>query len=853
MKMKNNNHNLVLKLFPGLLLGLFSGSAVYANGTGAEIVNGQVSFDQVDPTTMNITNSNGAIINWQQFSIQSNEVTRFIQDSANSAVLNRIVGQDPSSILGQLLSNGRVFLINPNGIVFGPDAIIDTAGMVASTLNITDQDFINQNLKFEGSNAADIANKGYIKAGENGDIYLIAPNIENSGVIETDGGQIVLAAGESITIASLDSDHIVFDVQAPDNEVINLGDMITNGGAARMFAGTIKHNGSINANSISVDKNGKVQLFAKADIEIATDAIITASGASGGEIKIESQGENNTGTVWNSGTIEAIGDEGKGGHVEVLGERVALLDNASIDASGETGGGEVLVGGDYQGKNEEVKNATHTFAAENTVIKADAITNGGGGKVILWADEVTQAYGNISARGGAESGDGGFIETSGKVYLDVSGSSVDASAVNGEPGMWLLDPNNIEIVAGVGTVNINGATPFVSTNDTAELGVTLITVALDGGTDVTVTTGTGGTNAQAGDITVTVPIVTLPIVDATLTLNAANDININADIISAVGKLNLVLDAGQTTATGAINLGVVGPAPPVFLGGSFGSPLTLTLTFPDETINVIAPTIIDSASIVGSVDLKTGLLFTGVITNQGSLTLSGGTIDGTGGAFTNTGTVSVSSSSTFSTLTQTAGSLIVGAGATLTTTGLIINGGSLLGDGTISGSVTNNGGILSAGSSPGTLTITGSYTQGAGGTLQAELAGTTLAGTDYDLLSVSGTASLGGTLDISLFGGFIGSVGDTFDIINASSITGDFSNVTVPTSYTFTNTPDFPAAGNYQINLNSIGIITELENTATTSVIVTVDTKKILGQGGSDGREGDGKEGDDEEQELACQ
>jgi hypothetical protein len=196
---------------------------------------------------------------------------------------------------------------------------------------------------------------------------------------------------------------------------------------------------------------------------------------------------------------------------------------------------------------------------------------------------------------------------------------------------------------------------------------------------------------------------------------------------------------------------------------------------------------------------------------------------------------------------------VVGGATTLTTTGLSINGGSLLGDGTISGSVTNNGGILSAGSSPGTLTITGSYTQGAGGTLQAELAGTTLAGTDYDLLDVTGTASLGGTLDISLFGGFIGSVGDTFDIINASSITGDFSNVTVPTSYTFTNTPDFPAAGNYQINLNSIGIIEELETKTTTSVIVTVDTEKILGQGGSEGREGDGKEGDDEEQELACQ
>jgi filamentous hemagglutinin family protein len=611
--MNNYIHKLTFKLFTGLLIGLFSGSAAYANPNGAEVIKGQVSIAQPDPTTLNITNSNGAIINWQDFSIQANEVTRFIQDSANSAVLNRVVGQDPSSLLGQLLSNGRVFLINPNGIVFGPDAIIDTAGLIASTLNMTNEDFINENLKFEGTNAADISNKGYIKAGANGDIFLIAPNIENSGVIETDGGKIVLAAGESITIASLDSDHIVFDVQAPENEVVNLGEMITNGGAAGMFAGTIKHSGSINANSLSFDKNGNVQLFAQADIEIATDAVITANGESGGEVKIESE----TGTVWNSGTIEAIGDEGKGGHVEVLGERVALLDEASIDASGETGGGEVLVGGDYQGKTYEVKNAKQTYIGEDTVIKADAITNGDGGKVIVWADETTQAYGRITARGGSESGDGGFIETSGNIYLDVSGSSVDASAVNGERGMWLLDPNNIEIVAGGGNVNINAATPFVSTNDTAQLGVTLITGALNLGTDVTVTTSTGGTNGQAGDITVSTAITKTAGTNATLTLNADNDININASITSTTGQLNLVLDAAQTTGSGVINLGNV------TLNANGG-----TITATAETVNVANGANINSNFNIQTLNLSSsGILdiIGGTTTVSGTTTIGSGT------------------------------------------------------------------------------------------------------------------------------------------------------------------------------------------------------------------------------------
>ena len=1209
MMMKKINHNLTF----GILLGLISSQAAYANPNGAQVVNGQVNIAHPDPNTLAITNSNGAIINWQQFSIQQNEITKFIQSGATSAILNRVVGQDPSAILGQLLSNGRVFLINPNGIVFGPNSIVDTAGLIASTLNMTDEDFINQNLKFQGENAADISSQGYIKAGANGDVFLIAPNIENSGIIETDGGQIILAAGESVIIASLDSDDIVFDVQAPDNEVVNLGEMITNGGAAKMFAGTIKHEGSINANSISVDENGNVQLFAQADIEITNDATITANGTNGGEIKIESE----EGTVWNSGTIEAIGTEQQGGHVEVLGERVALLDEASIDASGETDGGEIFVGGDYQGKNDDVKNAKQTYVGENTSIKADAATNGDGGKVIVWADETTQAYGVITARGGSESGDGGFVETSGKVYLDVSGSSVDASAVNGERGMWLLDPNNIEIVAGGGNVNINAATPFVSTNDTAQLGVTLITSALNTGTDVTVTTSTGGTNGQAGDITVTAAIAKTAGTDATLTLNADNDININASITSTTGQLNLVLDAARTTGTGVINLGdgvvldtntggtitatseavkiatattatinsnstfgsltlagsgstlngtgdvtvsgltswsfggTIGGTGTLFANGGLnltssgqafvvgrrievnggawsstgattfsstgkfvnktGKLLTVNSTGPDMTMgielenlgtltktgagnlvinsvlttsgdvnvdagtldvnsttfnwnggalqgagtldivgvttfsiggsatktlgsftlapetltvsgtgildinggtmNVAGLTTINSGATLkvstatfnpsgtlnnnGLLDLRAGTLslgaggthtgdfntatgtvlqftggthimdsgsdtsgpgdiaFTGgtstystgstytvsgdtginggdaifninavtnslthgsgsfgggstgnittstwmptsgvtlndidlilaangtntltginvnsagtaTVTNQGSLTVNGSTI---GSNFTNTGIFIVNGSlnNLSGTATQSAGNFILGAGSDITTANLNVVGGTLTGTGTINGNVNNSGGILAAGSSPGTLIIGGNYIQGAGATFQAELAGTALAGTDYDLLSVGGTTSLAGTLDIQLFGGYAGAIGDQFDIIQSGgAIAGDFAAVNVPTSYTFSSTPNTPAAGAYQLAILSDPFVTPPPSTpppstppastigeieSTDEIIVLEDFQEQLSVTFV---EPDADSEDEEKRELAC-
>src|SRR5210317_786282 len=114
-------------------------AAAYANPAGATIVNGQVSFSQPDTATLQITNSPGAIVNWQDFNIGAQEITRFVQESGSSAILNRVTGGNISDIQGQLQSNGKVFLINPNGLLIGQDAVIDTAGFLGSTLNITDQ------------------------------------------------------------------------------------------------------------------------------------------------------------------------------------------------------------------------------------------------------------------------------------------------------------------------------------------------------------------------------------------------------------------------------------------------------------------------------------------------------------------------------------------------------------------------------------------------------------------------------------------------------------------------------------------------------------------------------------------
>ncbi len=496
-------------------------AAAYANPTGATIVNGQVNFSQPDATTLQISSSPGAIINWQDFNISPQEMTRFVQGSAASAILNRVVGGNASQILGQLQSNGKVFLINPNGLVIGQDAVIDTAAFIGSTLNISDQDFLNGRMHFEGEGAADLDNQGYIHAGKNGDILLIAPNITNSGVLEVDGGNILLAAGQSITIASLDDANISFEVQAAENTVTNLGQLIANNGAANMFAGTLTHSGSVSANGITTDAAGNIRLVA-------------------------------TGTNWIEGDVIATGNQG--GDIQLLGAQVGLDGNAVIDASGTNGGGQILIGGDYQGQGD-VMTARASYVGEDVQIRADALDNGDGGKVIVWADESTRMYGSISATGGALSGDGGFVETSG-AWFDLGTNVPDVSASNGEGGTWLIDPNNIDIVSGTGT-GMTGGPIFTSSGQPAILDVGQIKIAMDSGSNVEVRTGTAAPNDEAGNITwgAGVNLDLDDVANQSLTLSAHNDVNISGTItrqggISQGVDLIIIADSDGDNAGG---------------------------------------------------------------------------------------------------------------------------------------------------------------------------------------------------------------------------------------------------------------------------------------------------------------
>lgn len=525
---------------------------------GAQIVNGQVSFSNPASNTLQINNSNAAIIQWQDFSINAGEVTHFQQTGVNSTVLNQVTGGNVSNIFGSLTSNGQVFLINPAGIVFGQNSIVNTAGFIASTLNLSNQDFLEGKLNFQGVDAGDILNQGFITAGANGDIALIAPNIVNEGIISVEQGDVILAAGEKVTLASLDASAVGFEVQSTETSVTNLGSVTSNGGAIGMFAATLKHEGHIEANALSLDENGNVILVAKNNLEITETATVSANGENGGRVLVQ----NENGTTLVAGTIEANGENGDGGVVDVLGEQVGLIDSATISADGKTGGGEIHIGGNYQG-NGPLQNASGTYVGRHVSLSANATESGNGGEVIVWADGATRVYGSISASGGELFGDGGFVETSGKAYLDVAGILIDVAATDGINGEWLLDPTDISITTAANSGTVASPLPiYTASSNTSNILVTDLINALN--TNANVTISTAGAGGSLGDILIDTNIDFSLGNTSTLTLSANNNITLSTNgsiSVSGNSNLSLVFDAfndiqidGAITATGGTSV-----------------------------------------------------------------------------------------------------------------------------------------------------------------------------------------------------------------------------------------------------------------------------------------------------------
>ncbi|MEX0744165.1 MAG: filamentous hemagglutinin N-terminal domain-containing protein, partial [Phycisphaeraceae bacterium] len=491
------------------------------------MVQGQASFSTVG-RSLNITNSPGAIINWQGFSIGADETARFIQQGAASSVLNRVIGPDPSAILGTLTSNGRVFLINPSGILFGQGARVDVAGLVASTLNLSNQDFLAGRLNFEPNPlAGKVENQGSITTPSGGSVYLVGSTVINSGLITSPQGDVILAAGQSVKIFDSGTPGVRVELTASDNSAFNLGEILAQSGQVGIYGAALRNAGVVNADQVVRGPSGKIVLRAKQDVTLEAGSRLSASGEQAGEITVQSE----AGTTLVSGTIEAMGTgdlAGKGGGVQLLGNRVGLI-AASVDASGTAGGGTVLIGGNFNGAGPEQNAFATTIGAESS-INADAINSGNGGRIAVWSDGDTSVAGVLTARGGANSGDGGFIETSGHNLSIADSARVNTLAPYGKPGTWLLDPKDFTIAASGGDMS----------------GSLLGTFLGDG--NVSILSSNGGVEG-AGDIHVN-DAVTWGAA-TTLTLSAERDVNVNEAITATDGSFvaNAVRDVNVNAAT----------------------------------------------------------------------------------------------------------------------------------------------------------------------------------------------------------------------------------------------------------------------------------------------------------------
>lgn len=532
-----------LAFLTGLIISLFPVVAL-ANPdlpTGGQIVGGQGSISTSGNQMTIHQQTQNMATNWQSFDIGKNNTVRFVQPDSSSVALNRVTGASGSQIMGTLKANGQVFILNPNGVLFGKDARVNVAGLVASTKNINTADFMKgqYTLSGEGNPGAQVVNQGSLTTTKGGYIVLAADQVKNSGTITTPSGKTVLAAGKTVTL-QLDNGGLTS--VSVDGSVVNA--LVENQGLISAADGRV-----------FLTAQGKDMLL---NTVVNNSGTIEAKGleSRGGEIVLNG---GDSGVVNQSGQLLADSHAGPGGKITVEGQNIHLAANSRTSATGKTGGGEVYVGGGWQGKDSHIRNASKVVMDKTATVDVSATDAGNGGTAVLWSDDYTNFRGAILAKGGALSGDGGRVETSSHNNLQASGD-VDTSASAGKGGEWLLDPADVVIDDGgdIRTYSENDSV-FTPKADIAHISIASIQEQLNKGGSVTVRTSGFGGN-RPGDIVIDGSIHKTGGDDATLTLVADRGIMINGveksdkSIKSDTGKLNIKLLAGGSSE-GAVFLG----------------------------------------------------------------------------------------------------------------------------------------------------------------------------------------------------------------------------------------------------------------------------------------------------------
>jgi CHAT domain-containing protein len=491
-----------------------TGTVINQNGNQFNINGGSLSGD-----SQNLFHS------FEQFGLSEGQIANFISNSEIQNILGRVVGGNASIINGLIQvtgSNANLYLINPAGVIFGTNSSLNIPGSLTVTtatgIDFNDQtfqslganDYANlignpSGYRFDLSQAGVILNEGNLSLEPGQNLTLLGGTVINTGTLSAPGGTLTMAAvpGESLVRISQSGQLLNLEVTPLNNgketyaiNPLTLPELLTGGEVQS------------HVNTVSINTSGEVFLNHSNTIIPNQEAVAIASG-----------------------NINAADNNNIGGDIGIFGNIVGLVDG-NLDVSGVNGGGNIRIGGDYQG-NGLVPNASQTFVS-NSDISADAITDGNGGRVIVWSDENTNFQGNITAVGGNNIGDGGFVEISGKENLTFEGK-VDVGAINGLAGTILFDPKNI-VIEDQGNDPINGNSQF---SENPENGATF---DADLFTDLT-----GEVILEANnDIVINEAIITNSL--DTLEFRAGHSIKINADIDTSASNGNINLRANNNNA-----------------------------------------------------------------------------------------------------------------------------------------------------------------------------------------------------------------------------------------------------------------------------------------------------------------
>ena len=555
---------------------VLTGTPALAQQSGFAVKAGSATISTPNANTTVVTETTGkAVITWQTLNVAYGSTLQFIQPNSSAIVLNRVLGGSASQIDGSLLANGIVWIINPAGVMFGQGASVNVAGLIATTSNISDQNFLAGAYSFDQPTAdaqAAIVNLGTITVAPGGAAVLAGARVTNSGLIEADLGKVVLASGNAFTVDFTGDSLISFAVSSP----LAVTPLDRNGNPASSL---VSNSGTLSA------AGGEVLLTAQAARNVLTNAINVT-----GMIEATSAHEENG---------EIVLDAGPG--------NVTLGPNSVLDASGDQGGGSISVSGG------------NLTVFQGALLDASAGTSGNGGAVTLQASDTLTFDGTISVTGGAEAGNGGFADTSG-ASITIATGTVDALAPAGNAGTWLLDPANITVASGgtAALANLSGFDNDFGESDTIDPSVidnAAANVVLEATNEikfsspVTMVNSGVGITAIAGDtITVDAAITTSGgAITFTANSNAGGTASGSGSIllVAPINTLGTAVSAGAVSLTVSGGTGTVttsySGAGAAITGGTVTVSTNAAVTLPaiaaSGTLEVTAPGISQSGAV----------------------------------------------------------------------------------------------------------------------------------------------------------------------------------------------------------------------------------------------------------------